>query len=112
MRRIFERYGNELFLDMMKRKSNSQEWPYVGPVVLNGNKKIEVAAEGILVTESLDAYDFVVTAMLEMAHKRKKEDIKVICGDGIFRVGGLLQSLGIDEMCSFVANQYHLLQRD
>jgi hypothetical protein len=49
-----------------------------------GNKKIEVAAEGILVTESLDAYDCVVTAMLEMAHKRKKEGIKVICGDGIF----------------------------
>jgi hypothetical protein len=65
------------------------------------------------VTGSLDAYDFVVTAMLEMAHKRKKEDIKVICGgDGIFRGGGLLQSLGIDDTCSFVANQYHLLQRD
>ncbi len=85
MRRSFELYGDVLFLDMMKRKTNSQEWPYVGPVVLNGNKKIEVAAEGILVTESLDAYDFVVTAMLEMAHKRKKEDINVICGDGIFR---------------------------
>jgi hypothetical protein len=112
MRRSFELYGDVLFLDMMKRKTNSQEWPYVGPVVLNGNKKIEVAAEGILVTESLDAYDFVVTAMLEMAHKRKKEDIKVICGDGIFRGGGLLQSLGIDDTCSFVADQYHLLQRD
>ncbi len=112
MRRSFELYGDVLFLDMMNRKTNSQEWPYVGPVVLNGNKKIEVAAEGILVTESLDAYDFVVTAMLEMAHKRKKEDIKVICGDGIFRGGGLLQSLGIDDTCSFVANQYHLIQRD
>jgi hypothetical protein len=71
MRRSFELYGDVFFLDMMKRKTNSQEWPYVGPVVLNGNKKIEVAAEGMLVTESLDAYDFVVTAMLEMAHKRK-----------------------------------------
>jgi hypothetical protein len=47
----FKLYGNVLFLDMMKRKTNSQEWPYVGPVVLNGNnKKIEVASEGILVT--------------------------------------------------------------
>jgi hypothetical protein len=113
MRRSFELYGDVLFLDMMKRKTNSQEWPYVGPVVLNGNKKIEVAAEGILVTESLDAYDFVVTAMLAMAHKRKKEDIRVICGNGIFRGGGLLQSLGIDDTCSFVADQYHFpLQRD
>jgi hypothetical protein len=110
MRRSFELYGDVF---MMKRKINSQEWPYVGPVVLNGNKKIEVAAEGILVTEPLDAYDFVVTAMLEMAHKRKKEDIKVICGDGIFRGDGLLQSLGIDDTCSFgLADQYHLLQRD
>jgi hypothetical protein len=72
---------------------------------LNGNKKIEAAAEGILVTESLDAYDFVITAMLEMAHKR-------ICGDGIFQGGVLFQSLGIDDIRSFVANQYHLLQRD
>jgi hypothetical protein len=47
MRRSFELYGDALFLDMMKRKTNSQEWPYAGPVVLNGNKKIEVAAEGI-----------------------------------------------------------------
>ncbi len=112
MSRIFELYGDVLFLDMMKRKTNSQEWPYVGPIVLNGNKKMKVAAEGVLVTESLDAYDFVVTAMLEMAHKRKKEDIKVICGNGIFRGGGLLQSLGIDDTCSFVAGQYHLIQRD
>ena len=114
MRRSFELYGGVLFLDMMKCKTNSQEWPYVGPVVLNGNKKIEVAAEGIFVTESPDAYDFVVTAsMLEMAHNRKKENIKVICGDDIFRGGGLLQSLGIDDTSFFVAgHQHHLLQRD
>jgi hypothetical protein len=55
-----------------------------GPAVLNGNKKIEVVAKGILVTESLNAYDFVVTVLLEMAHKRKEENIKVICGNGIF----------------------------
>ncbi len=53
MRRSFELYGDVLFLDMMKRMLNSQHWPYVGPVVLTGNKKIEVAAEGILVTESV-----------------------------------------------------------
>jgi hypothetical protein len=112
MRRSFELYGDVLFLDMMKRRLNSQHWPYVGPVVLNGNKKIEVAAEGILVTESIAAYDFVVKAMLEMTPNRKKESIKVICGDGNFRGGGLLQTLGIAETCFFVADQYHLLQRD
>jgi hypothetical protein len=112
MRRSFELNWDVLFFDMMKRKTNSQEWPYIGPVVLNGYKKIEVACEGILVTESLDAYDFLVTAMLEMAPNRKKENIKVICGDGIFQGGGLLQSLGIDDTCFFVADHYHLLQRD
>jgi hypothetical protein len=65
------------------------------------------------VTESLDAYDFVVTAMLELDHNRKKENIKVICGDGIFPRWWLsLQSLGIDATCFFVADQYHLLQRN
>jgi hypothetical protein len=112
MRRSFELYGDVLFLDMMKRMLNSQHWPYVGPVVLNGNKKIEVAAEGILVTESIAAYDFVVKAMLEMAPNRRKESIRVICGDGIFRGGGLLLSLGITDTCFFVSDQYHLLQRD
>jgi hypothetical protein len=111
MRRSFELYRDVLFLDMMKRKTNSQEWPYVG-VVLNGYKKIEVACERILVTESLDAYDFLVAAMLEMAPNRKKENIKVICGNGIFQRGGLLQSLGIDDTYFFVADHYHLLQRD
>jgi hypothetical protein len=70
-RRSFEVYSGVFFLDMMKYKTNSQEWPYASPVVLNGNKKFEVAAEGILLTESIDAYDFVVTAILEMAHNRK-----------------------------------------
>jgi hypothetical protein len=50
--------------------------------------------------------------MLEMAPNRKKESIKVICGDSIFRGGGLLLSLGIEETCFFVADHYHLLQRD
>jgi hypothetical protein len=112
MRRSFEPYGNVLFLDMMKRMLNSQHCRYVGPVVLNGNKKIVVAAEGILVTESIPAYNFVVKAMLVMAPNRKEESIKVICGDGIFRGGGLLLSLGIEETCFFVADPYHLLHRD
>jgi hypothetical protein len=55
------------------------------------------------VTECLDAYDFGVTAILKMAHKRKKEDIKVICG--IFRGDGFLQSLEIDDTSFFVADQ-------
>jgi hypothetical protein len=113
MRRSFELYGDVLFLDMMKRKIKSKKWPYVGPVVLNGNKKMEVASdERVLVTEYLDAYDFVVTAMLEVAPNRKKENIKVLCSDGIFHGGGLLQSLWIDDTCFFVAGHYHLQQRD
>jgi hypothetical protein len=75
MRRSFELYGDVLFLDMMKRKTNSQEWPDVSPVILNGNKKIEVASWGILVTECLDAYDFVVIAMLEVVPNRKKLEL-------------------------------------
>jgi hypothetical protein len=57
MRRTFELHGDVLFLDMRKRMLNSQHWPYVvvGPVVLNGNKKIEVAAEGILAPEYIPA---------------------------------------------------------
>jgi hypothetical protein len=94
-----------MFLDMMKRMLNSHLWPYVAPIVLNGNKKIDIAAEGIIVTESIAACNFVVKPMLEMAPSRKKESIKVICGDGSFRGGGgLLLSLGITDTCFFVSN--------
>jgi hypothetical protein len=46
--RSFELYSDVLFLDMMKRKINFQEWLYVGPVDLNDNKKIEVGCGGDL----------------------------------------------------------------
>jgi hypothetical protein len=47
-----------------------------------------------------------------MAPNRKKESMKVICGNGIFRGGGLLQKLGIAETSFFMADHYHLPQRN
>jgi hypothetical protein len=45
--------------------------------------------------------------MIEMApNRKKKESIKAVCGDGIFRGGGLLLSLGIAETCFFVADHH------
>ena len=55
MRKSFELYGNVLLLDMMKRMLNSQQWSYVGTLGVNDNKKIEVDADGMLVTESISS---------------------------------------------------------
>ena len=54
-RRSFELFGHCLFLDMMKRMLNCHHWRYVGPIVLNGENKIETAAEGIRVHATTSA---------------------------------------------------------
>jgi len=51
MRYAFETYGEMISLDAMKRQLNSVHWPYMAPVVLDGDKKIFVAAEGFVCGE-------------------------------------------------------------
>jgi hypothetical protein len=39
MRADLEQYDGIIFLDAMKRQQNSVYWPYIGPVVIDGDKK-------------------------------------------------------------------------
>jgi hypothetical protein len=49
MRARWERYGDVLFLDAMKRQLNSLHWPYLSVVCLEGDKSIGVCVEGICI---------------------------------------------------------------
>lgn len=112
MRRNFELYGSVLFLDAMKRQQNSVYWPYIGPVSLDGDGRVVLCGESIICSERVDAYAFVVDAILEMAPRRSRESIDILFGDGILSGGSLLTKLRINDSCKIVLDAYHLLEVD
>jgi hypothetical protein len=111
MRRMFELYGDILFLDAMKRQLNSVHWPYFSIVLLDGFKKIVVAVEGIGCVERIDTYIWLVNGALQMAPRRKKESINVIFADGLMG-DRLLTELEIQDTCKLCLDSFHLLDID
>ena len=107
MRAAFEQFGGVLFLDMMKRQTNSVHWPYCGVILLDGDKKITLACESVVKAERLETYEFIVDALLDMAPKRTRESLKVVFGDGILS-NKLLSDLGINGTCKLVLDWHHL----
>jgi hypothetical protein len=107
MRAAFEQFGDVLFLDMMKRQSNSLHWPYSAVTLMDGDKKITVACESIVRAEQLESYAFIIEACLDMAPERTRESLKVFFGDGIMSER-LLEMLGIKDTCKLVRDWHHL----
>jgi hypothetical protein len=99
-----------VMLDMMKRRQNSIDWPYCGPVLITGEKKIATACEAIMVTESIDAYVFVMNSVYEMSGVDRSVT-KCIFADGIMSVS-LLRKLGIEGTCNLILDRYHLVEVD
>lgn len=110
-RAAFEQYGDVVFLDCMKRKQNSIDWPYIGPVVLDGDNKMIVIVESICCSERLEAYEFVMNAAFRFTPRRPRNTVKVIYGDGIMS-DRLLANLGIKDSCKLCLDTYHLLNVD
>lgn len=110
-RAAFEQYGDVIFLDCMKRKQNSVDWPYIGPVVLDGDNKIIVIVESIICSERMEAYEFILNAAFEFTPQRPRSSVKVIYGDGIMS-DRLLVNLGIADSCKLCLDTYHLLHVD
>ena len=69
MRYNLVRYGNIMFLDSQSRQYNRLGWPYIGPVVKTNQDKIAVACEGIVTSESIVTYVWVLKSM-ESIEKR------------------------------------------
>ncbi len=111
MRRMFELYGDILYLDAMKRQLNSVHWPYFSVVLLDGFNKIAVAAEAIGCVERIDTYIWMVKGALTMAPLVKRESIKVIFADGLLSTK-LLKELRIEATCKLCLDTYHLLEID
>ena len=77
MRANWEDFGDVVFLDMMKRQQNSVHWPYVSLALLDGQKKVRLAAEAIVIGESLDAYkECMAYAYRTYLHVRKTVGVR------------------------------------
>ncbi|MGH7974653.1 MAG: hypothetical protein ACREBR_03940 [bacterium] len=110
MRAAFERIGWFLCLGAMKRQLNDLKWPYVGPVVLDENRKVTVVAEAFVNSERLDMYSFIMRSIYEMAPGRPKEKVTAIYGD-CFLKQSLLEPLGMSGSTRLFWDHYHLLQQ-
>ena len=102
----FELFGEVMFLDAMKRQLNSLYWPYVGIVVLDGDKKIALAAEGFVCGERHDAYGWSLNSLFDMAPGRTRQQVYVIYGD-LFIDDPILQTCGMSFLTKIVWDHYH-----
>ena len=107
MRAAFELFGEVLFLDAMKRKLNSLHWPYVGPVVIDGDKEIFVVAEGFVVGEHHEAYAWVLNSLFDMAPGCTREQVYVLYGD-LFVDNAILDQCGMSDITKVVWDHHHI----
>ena len=111
-REAFKRYGDVLFLDMMKRKLNHLHWPYFAPVVVDCDSHIMTACEAIVCAETVDSYYFVLNAMFEMSvHARERQDVRCMFSDKFLDQNNsatLLAKLQINTTCRLFWDYYHI----
>jgi hypothetical protein len=108
MRADWEDYGSVIFLDAMKRQLNSIYWPYIGPCILDGYRKVAVVCESICIAEKIMAYAWIMRMLASMGPRRQLSRVSVIYGDGIFAGDSLLKILEIENTCKLCQDTYHL----
>ena len=82
MRDNFERFGNYLYIDVMRSSvSNAKELCYIALVVLNEIGIINVICAGFVIKENHDAYTFILESLFQMSSTRSKENVHSIYTD-------------------------------
>ena len=72
MRDHFERFGNNISTDVMKSQvCNTKFFCHIAPVVLNEVGKSNVVCEGFVISETHDAYCFILNSLFKMCPRRK-----------------------------------------
>ena len=63
----FERFGNSITIDVMKSQvCNTIFFCYIDPVVLNEVGNINVVCEGFVISETHDAYCFILNSIFKI----------------------------------------------
>jgi hypothetical protein len=77
------RYGNMMFIDMMKRKMSSLHWPYVSLVGLDHENRVCRFGECLCLEEDLEYYAWSIRSLEEMEPRRAVNTIRLLYADGI-----------------------------
>ena len=107
MRNRMLRHSDIVFLDCQKRQYNKHGWVYIGPCIKDHENRIGTIIKSIVIEESIDAYCWVLSSMMCMEPKFKKENIKLMFGDE-FLTDTLLEKLDIQDTCTLRCDTYHL----
>ena len=102
-------FGTVLSLDGQKKQYNKFNWPYIGPVVKDGENRVRVVCESLLVSEDREGYVFVLNSLAEMEPRWCLSSIKFIFADHLFNIE-ILRDLKIEDTCVLRGDHYHLLQ--
>ena len=108
MRDNFERFGDYICLDVMKRELNHLHWPYIAMSLRNELEKVCVCAEGIVATEKENAYKFLVNFVLKYSPGRDRSRVYVLSGDGFFSQE-MIKSWGLLST-HFIDDHWHLFE--
>ena len=102
MRDNFERFGNNISIDVMKSQvCNAKKFCYIAPVVLNEVGKINVVCEGFVISETHDAYCFILNSLFKMSSRRTKNEVYAIFSDE-FMTKSILNSIDMNETHIFM----------
>ena len=79
MRDNFDRFGGYVSMDAMMRPINDMKWPYVSISMFNELNPVCVACEGIVCGERVEAYNAMLTFVLENTNKQtNKQDMTLM----------------------------------
>ena len=81
MRSNFERFGSCIFLDAMKKATNTHLYNYIAPTVQNEFRNSVVACEAMVAAERTDAYIAILNGLTEMSPGRSKQNVFSIFAD-------------------------------
>ena len=76
MREIFERIGNNISIDVVKLQvCNAKKFCYIIHIVLNEVGKFNVVCEGFVISETHNAYCFILNSVFKMCLGRGRNEV-------------------------------------
>ena len=109
MRKHLLQYGDIMFLDAQKRQYNKLCWPYIGPVIKTGENRIRVVAESVVISEDIEAYQWILESIVSMEPKWSLSKLRIVFSDG-FITQTLLEKLNIATTCTLRCDYWHVIQ--
>ena len=110
MRLSIIRYGDIICFDMQGRQMNSSHWPYGAACLMDGEKRLRLGVEFILIEECIEYYVWVIIQISKMEPRFNINNIKIIFADQKITIR-LLVMLGIEETCVLHGDYYHLTRK-